>query len=574
MAEPAKKEGKKGEIVPVDTLIDALHEGIVTTITEIPKHMDVYGDAKPKIEEVLKESAKIEEVLRNLPRKKEPEGPRPKVKPNKEEISKIRDIISKFIPYVQQMQRNGESFHADFTNLKTMEEGIRKTEAARMLSDGMMGAFEEMKGINAIVQGILKNEQYGFVSEPEQNAFEEGLVVFLSEFITFTYIVNYALRYRVTKEQDKKTVDATKKAVLDELKAVADVSEKNNSKYRVKRKEILEEVKQAKGLENHIKDEEKAELDKLKFLKEKAEPIIAAIKDEMKKLLESIKSKDKAFVAFGELEQITVKELKELEEIAPKINEEVGKIKEAAEEKARLQQTMPPAGTTAFTEQEEKVRKLDEAIEASKKEIKAQLDKFRDGVSMEKTLGRREVLSLNTVVNSAQEIITIANQLENALKDKLLAFLQSEEGKKAFKGEEIENATTAALGQINTLQEIITEEQNERNMIGTVGRVMKDRAQKEELLRKDIEEIKKNDSILKDNTGLLTNMPRIANALSKEVTQIASTEQALVTALTTSKETADKIKKQVADVQKTVAEVEALLPPKGFFANLFSRFKR
>src|SRR3989338_3792684 len=82
-------KGKKVELVPVEKLIDALHENVVTTITEVPKHMDVYGDAKPKIEDMLKESAKIEEMLRNLPRKKTTE-PTTKVKPNPQEINKIR----------------------------------------------------------------------------------------------------------------------------------------------------------------------------------------------------------------------------------------------------------------------------------------------------------------------------------------------------------------------------------------------------------------------------------------------------------------------------------------------------
>ncbi len=574
--EPGKKPAeKKVELVPIEKLLDALHEGVVTTITEVPKHMDVYGDAKPKIEDVLKESAKMEEMLRNLPRKKkEPEGPGPKVKPKPEEIEKIREVISKFIPYVEQMHTNGEIFRADFSNLKAMEEGIRKTEAALMLSNGMVSAFKEMKGINANVQGILKNEQYGFVPEAEQNAFEDALLVFFSEFISFTYIINYALRYTVTKEEDKKTVDTLRKTVLDELKAIADVSEKNVSKFKTRKEQILKQVKMAKELENDIKEEEKAELEKLKLLQQKAEPMIAAIKKEMNDLIGSIKKQDKAFDAFGELEKITVKELKELKEIVPKINAEIGKVKTAIEEKEALQRTIPPTGTEAIKAKAEQIKKLDNVIEASKKEIKAQLDAFKNGISMEKTLGKREVLSLNTVVNSTQEIITLANQIEETLKDKLLAFLQTNEGKKAFPGDKINNATTVALGDINKLQTIIEEEQKERNMIGTVGRIMQDREQKEEVLRQEIERIKKDEATFKDNTTLLTNMPRIANALSTEVDRIAGAEQALVNALQTSKETANKIKTQVADVQKTVAEVEALLPAKGLWANLLKRFRR
>src|SRR3989338_2428393 len=93
---------KKAELVPVDKLIDALQEGLVTTVTDVSKHMEVYGDAKPK----------IEEVLRTLPRKK-PTEPTTKVKPNPQEIEKIREVISKFIPYVKQMQKNGEIFRTE-----------------------------------------------------------------------------------------------------------------------------------------------------------------------------------------------------------------------------------------------------------------------------------------------------------------------------------------------------------------------------------------------------------------------------------------------------------------------------
>ncbi len=565
-----KPAEKKAELVPVEKLIDALQEGLVTTVTDVSKHMEVYGDAKPKIEEVLIESAKIEEVLRKLPRKK-PTEPTTKVKPNPQEIEKIREVINKFIPYVQQMRTLGETFRADFGNLKAMEEGTQKTEAALMLANGMMKAFGEVKGVNAGVQTILKNEQYGFVPDAEQNVFEEALVIFFSEFISFTFIINYALRNTVTKEEDKKTVDTARKAVLDELKAVADVSEKNIEKFKTRKKDLAQQIKNAKELEKFIKEEEKAELEKLKLLQQKAEPIIKEIKDEMKKLLDEIKKQDKAFDAFGDLEKITVKELRELKEIPAKINAEIGKIKAAVEQKSHaggggMSGGAPPTGID--------IKKLDAVIEASKKEIKTQLDAFKTGISMEKTMGRREVLSLNTVVNSTQEIITIANQIEDTLKDKLLAFLQTDEGKKAFPGARINNATTAALGDINNLQRIIAEEQEERNMIGTVGRVMKDRALKEETLRREIERMKKSDVIFKDNTNLLTNMPRIANALKDEIDRIAGAEQALVNALVTSKETANKIKMQVADVQRTVGEVEALLPAKGFFANLFKRFRR
>src|SRR3989338_9752164 len=111
-------------------------------------------------------------------------------------------------------------------------------------------------------------------------------------------------------------------------------------------------------------------------------------------------------------------------------------------------------------------------------------------------------------------------------------------------------------------------------MIGTVGRIMKDRALKEEVAQKKMEEIKKDDAIFKDDKNLIATMPRIANALNDEIDRIADAEQALVNALQTSKETANKIKLQVAEVQKTVGEVEALLPAKGFFANLFRRLKR
>src|SRR3989338_1657718 len=306
-----KPAEKKAELVPVEKLIDALQEGLVTTVTDVSKHIEVYGDAKPKIEEVLKESAKIEEVLRTLPRKK-PTEPTTKVKPNPEEINKIREVISKFIPYVQQMQKNGEIFRTEFNTLKTMEEGVKKTEAALVLSNGMLGAFEEMKRVNTRVQALLKNEQYVFVEETEQKAFEEALVIFFSEFVPFTYIVNFALQYTVTKDADKKTVDVARKAVLDELKAIADVSEKNVNKFKTKKEQILRQIKEAKELEKFIKEDEKAELEKLKLLQQKAEPIIAAIKKEMNDLLSSIKKQDKAFVAFGELEKITVKELREL----------------------------------------------------------------------------------------------------------------------------------------------------------------------------------------------------------------------------------------------------------------------
>ncbi len=565
-AEGKKKEIKKPEIVPIEKLIDALQEGAVTTITEVAKHMDVYGDAKPKIEEVLKETAKIEGVLRTLPRKKAT-PPGTKVKPNPEEIERIREVIGKFLQYVEQMRRSGETFRADFGNLKTMEEGARKTEAALVLSSGMMGTFKEIKGVNAQVQAILKNEQYGFVPDSEQDVFEEALVIFFNEFVSFAFIVNYALRYSVTKEEEKKTIDAARKAVLDELKAIADVSEKNVDKFKTKKKEIAQQIKNAKDLEDFIKQEERAELEKLKLLQQKAEPIIKAIKDEIQKLIGSIKKQDKAFAAFGDLETITVKELKDLKEIPAKINAEVGKIKAAAEQLAG-------GGMSGGAPSAAEVKKLNAIIEASKKEIKAQLDAFKSGISMEKTMGRREVISLNTVVNSTQEIVTIATQIEDTLKDKLIAFLQTDEGKKAFPGDRIHNATTAALGDINKLQTIIIEEQDERNMIGTVGRVMRERAQKEEVVRGEIDRIKKNDAIFKDNTNLITQMPRIASALSREINEVANAEQALVNALQTSKDTANKIKTQVADVQKTLAEVEALLPAKGFFANLFKRFRR
>ncbi|MBI5002914.1 hypothetical protein HZC31_05985 [Candidatus Woesearchaeota archaeon] len=568
-----KPAEKKGELVPIERMLDALYEGVITTLEDVPKHNDVYGEKKPKIEEALKHLMKTKEILEKLPRKK-PAEPTTKVKPNPQEIEKIREVINKFIPYVQQMQRNGEMFRADFTNLKTMEEGARKIEAALVLANGMMRAFQEIKGVNASVQGILKNEQYGFVPDAEQNVFEEALVMFLFEFNSFTYNINYALRYTITKEEDKKAVDTARKAVLDELKAVADVSEKNNEKFRKKKKEILSQVEQAKALEKVIKEEEKAELEKLKLLQKKAEPIIAAIKDEMKKLLDSIGKQDNAFDAFNKLETITVKELKELKEIPEKINAEVGKIKAASEEKARLQATIPQSGTEAFKKKAEQIRKLDAVVEASKKEIKAQLDAFKTGISMEKTLGRDEVIRLNIIVNSTQEIISIANQMEDTLKEKLLAFLQSDQGKKAFPGDRINKVTIDALGDINKLQTIIGEEQEERNMIGTVGRVMKDRAQKEEVAQKKMEEIKKDDAIFKDDKNLINTMPRIVNALKDEIDRIAGAEQALVNALVTTKETANKIKTQVAAVQNTVGEVEALLPAKGLWGKLLKMFKR
>ena len=97
---------KKVELVPVEKMLDALYDGVVITLDEVPKHNDVYGEKKPKIEEALKHLMKTEEILKNIRRKK-PAEPTTKVKPNPQEIEKIRGSISKFIPYVQQMQTNG-----------------------------------------------------------------------------------------------------------------------------------------------------------------------------------------------------------------------------------------------------------------------------------------------------------------------------------------------------------------------------------------------------------------------------------------------------------------------------------
>lgn len=556
-------EQKKVELVPVEKLLDALQEEIVTTITEVPKHMEVYGEAKPKIEEVLNESVKMEELLRNLPRKK-PTGPGTKVKPNQEKINELSTAITNFSQYAQEMRRQGEMFGNAFAEIKELKDKVDKASA---LAQNMRTQIPTIKKVNGAVQAMLKDEQYGFVKEPLQNEFETALVYFLVELISFTSIIYDTLRYAAKTEEEKKAAAGTQKETLEQLKAIADACEKSIELFRTKKEAILEQVKDAKELKALLEKEEKAELEELKRLQQKAEPMIAAIKKEMNDLLSEIHDEEKEFEALTSLEQIEVKQFDELHETLDTIEKSIPDFLRLYQQREEINRIPPSSSPDKTKERTENIRKIEAAIEAKKVDVKKYLTTLKAGIGTEKTLGTKQALRLNTILKTGARIINIAENAKRSL-GLLHQFLESKDGKTTFKDhDEVHNATTEAIASLNNLQDIIHEELEERNMFGTIGRIMKQREEEEKELQQELDKFKSDDKFFQDVEQITKYLPSEISRIRVGIEAIKNIEQAIVQKLKDSKERIDRIKKNITEAKAETAAVEKLLPEKGVWAN-------
>lgn len=568
-AKGKKMEIKKPEIVPVEKLIDALQEGAVTTITEIAKHMDVYGDAKPKIEEVLKETAKIEEVLRTLPRKKATEHGT-KVKPNKEEIRKIEEEIPAFAEYVTHMKEEGKRFSHSTDTLTQMSEGNEKIEHAKQLFAEMEPKVTEIKRVNDAVQALIKNEQYVFVKQEKQNMFEEALAGFMDEFIRFTYIINYAVRHSVQNEENKTTWSTIKKETLNAVKAIADVSEKNIDKFRAKKEEIVQLVKHAKGLENLIKEEEKEEQKQLDLLQKDAEQIVNATRNAIKEIVKDIKAQDDELTALTSLETIETKKFEDLQEKLNAIEKSIPIFIRLYQRKQEISRTPTPPDV----EREKELTQIETTIKAKKEEVKSRLDALKADIRTEQTLGTKQALRLNNIVHFGEDIIEKARKGEESFQA-LHQFLESERGKAAFKKPaEVHTATTDIRASLGALQEIVNKELEERAMFGTVGAIMKERKDEEAALQQEIDRFKGDDELFQNTEQITKYLPPKISRVRVGIEAIKDIEQALVQKLANSKEQIENIQKKIEEINKNIKILNKLLPKKGLLAEFFNRFRR